>query len=138
MGVWASYSDRSGNRLFHVARATGVGCFGMAVAALFTGHPSGTMVCLSIAIAGVMAARPPFWTLPTEFLSGRKAAAGIAAINSIGNLGGFFGPTMIGWARDVSGSFTLGLMVSAATLLLSTVFVLSLRRSSPSTATVPT
>ena len=47
-----------------------------------------------------MSARPPFWALPTDFLSGRKAAAGIAAINSIGNLGGFVGPSLIGWARE--------------------------------------
>ena len=94
MGLWASYSDRSGDRLTHVAMAAGLCCLGMAVAAFFTGHPVGTIVCLSVAIAGVMAAWLLFWTLPTEFLSGRKAAAGIAAINSIGNLGGFFGPTI--------------------------------------------
>ena len=93
MMLWASYSDRSGDRLNHVALACGMGCLGMGLAAAVSGHPVWTMVCLSVAIAGVMAARPPFWTLPTEFLSGRKAAAGIAAINSIGNLGGFFGPT---------------------------------------------
>jgi MFS transporter, ACS family, tartrate transporter len=136
MGFWASYSDRSGDRLTHVAMATGMGCLGMAVAAFFNGHPVMTIVCLSVAIAGVMAARPPFWTLPTEFLSGRKAAAGIAAINSIGNLGGFFGPTLIGLAREWSGSFTLGLMVSAVTLLLSAVFVLSLRKAAPTSAPV--
>jgi ACS family tartrate transporter-like MFS transporter len=131
MLLWASHSDRSGDRLSHVAMATGMGCFGMAMAAAVSGHPVWTMICLSIAIAGVMAARPPFWTLPTEFLSGRKAAAGIAAINSIGNLGGFFGPTIIGWARETTGSFTLGLMVSAVTLLASTAFVLSLRWATP-------
>ena len=94
------------------------------------------MVSLSVAIAGVMAARPPFWTLPTEFLSGRKAASGIAAIHSVGNLGRFFGPTLIGYAREATGSVTLGLMVSAVTLLASTLFVLSLRRraSVPSAA----
>ena len=105
--------------------STGVG---MGVAAAVSGHPVWTVVFLSVAIAGVMAARPPFWTLPTEFLSGRKAAAGIAAINSIGNLGGFFGPTLIGYAREATGSFTLGLMVSCFTLLASTLFTLSLRR----------
>ena len=134
MLLWAGYSDRSGDRLNHVALACGMGCVGMGVAAAVSGHPVWTVVFLSVAIAGVMAARPPFWTLPTEFLSGRKAAAGIAAINSIGNLGGFFGPTIIGWAREVSGSFTLGLMVSAATLFLSTAFVLSLRRGAPAGA----
>ena len=70
----------------------------------------------------------PSGHLPTEFLSGRKAAAGIAAINSIGNLGGFFGPTLIGYAKEATGSFTLGLMVSCFTLLASTLFTLSLRR----------
>ena len=80
----------------------------MGLAAAVAGHPVWTMVFLSVAIAGVMAARPPFWTLPTEFLSGRKAAAGIAAIDSIGNLGGFFGPTLIGYAREITGSFTWG------------------------------
>ena len=93
----------------------------MAVAAAVSGNPVWTIVTLSVAIAGVMAARPPFWTLPTE----------IAAINSIGNLGGFFGPTLIGYAREMTGSFTLGLMVSACTLLLSTLFTLSLRRRAP-------
>jgi len=77
-------------------------------------------------------------TLPTEFLEGRKAAAGIAAINSIGNLGGFTGPYLIGWAKTATGSFTLGLMVSAVTLFLSTAFVLSLRRGSPAAAAAVT
>jgi ACS family tartrate transporter-like MFS transporter len=131
MLLWASYSDRSGDRLSHVALACGIGCLGMGLAAAVSGHPVWTMVFLSVSISGVMASRPPFWTLPTEFLSGRKAAAGIAAINSIGNLGGFFGPTLIGYARDLSGSFTMGLMVSAVTLLASTAFTLSLRRRVP-------
>ena len=80
----------------HVGLAVGMGCIGMTIAAFVSGHPVGAVICLSVAIAGVMAARPPFWTLPTEFLGGRKAAAGIAAINSIGNLGGFVGLAMIG------------------------------------------
>ena len=136
MLLWASYSDRSGDRLNHVALACGIGCLGMGLAAAVSGHPVWTMVFLSVSISGVMASRPPFWTLPTEFLSGRKAAAGIAAINSIGNLGGFFGPTLIGYARDLSGSFTAGLMVSAATLLASTIFTLSLRRRAPARTAV--
>src|SRR5271166_2931554 len=73
--------------------------------------------------------QPPFWAMPSEFLTGQKAAAGIAAINSIGNLGGFLGPFLIGWARQATGSFTAGLMISAVTLLASAMFVISLRRS---------
>jgi MFS transporter, ACS family, tartrate transporter len=88
------------------------------------------VLLLSIAIAGVMAARPPFWAMPSDFLTDAKAAAGIAAINSIGNLGGFLGPYLIGWARETTGSFTAGLMISAATLLASAMFVISLLAAS--------
>ncbi len=131
MGLWARHSDRSGERFGHVAIACLVGCAGLLVAGLFHTEVVMAVVFLSIAIAGVMAARPPFWQLPPEFLSGAKLAAGLATINSIGNLGGFVGPSLIGLVRDLTGSFTLGLMLSAATLGLSALFVLSLKRSSP-------
>lgn len=130
MGLWARHSDRTGERFGHVALACLVGCAGLVVAGLVHTIAIPTVLFLAIAIAGVMAARPPFWQLPPEFLSGAKLAAGIAAINSIGNLGGFVGPSLIGWARDVTGSFTAGLMISAATLGVSALFTLSLMRSS--------
>jgi cyanate permease len=63
-----------------------------------------------------------------DFLTGQKAAAGIAAINSVGNLGGFLGPFLIGWARQATGNFIAGLMISAVTLLASAMIVISLRR----------
>ena len=130
MGLWARHSDRTGERFGHVALACLVGCAGLLVAGLVHTVAIPTVLFLAIAIAGVMAARPPFWQLPPEFLSGGKLAAGIAAINAIGNLGGFVGPSLIGWARDVTGSFTAGLMISAATLGVSALFTLSLMRSS--------
>ena len=134
MGVWARHSDRTGERFGHVAIACIVGCGGLVVAGLVHTLAVPTVIFLAIAIAGVMAARPPFWQLPPEFLSGTKLAAGIAAINSIGNLGGFVGPSLIGFAREMTGSFTAGLMISALTLGLSALFVLSLKRSSARTA----
>ena len=129
MMLWATYSDRSGDRLNHVALACGMGCVGMGLAAAVSGHPGVDRWSASRSPSPVscLPGRPS-GHLPTEFLSGRKAAAGIAAINSIGNLGGFVGPTLIGYARRLTGSFTLGLMVSAVTLLASTLFTLSLRR----------
>ena len=133
---WARDSDRSGERFGHVAIACLVGFAGLLVAGLVHGLAVPAVLFLSVAIAGVMSARPPFWQLPTEFLAGTEAAAGLAVINSIGNLGGFFGPALIGWAKGVTGSFTTGLMVSALTLLLSAVFTLSLKRSARS-PTVP-
>lgn len=141
MGLWARHSDRTGERFGHVALACLVGCAGLVVAGLVHTVAIPAVVFLSIAIAGVMAARPPFWQLPPEFLSGAKLAGGIAAINAIGNLGGFVGPSLIGWARDLTGSFTAGLMISAATLAVSALFTLSLMRSpraAPAPAAAPT
>ena len=129
MGFWAKHSDKTGERYWHVAFACAVGGGGLLLAGLFHDYHVLVVLLLSIAIAGVMAARPPFWAMPSDFLTGAKAAAGIAAINSIGNLGGFLGPYLIGWARETTGSFTAGLMISAATLLASAMFVISLRRS---------
>ncbi|MCE4225569.1 MFS transporter [Methylobacterium sp. C25] len=138
MGFWARHSDRSGERFGHVAIACLIGCAGLVIAGLVHTMAVPTVIFVAIAIAGVMAARPPFWQLPPEFLSGAKLAAGIAAINSIGNLGGFVGPSLIGWARDLTGSFTAGLMISAVTLGVSALFVFSLKRSARAEATAGT
>ena len=67
------------------------------------------MLALTIVNIGISSAKPPLWTMPTMFLSGSAAAAGIATINSIGNLGGFVGRFMIGWIKDLTGSFIGGL-----------------------------
>ena len=130
MGLWARHVDQSSDRFGNVAWPCAVAFCGLVAAGIFHDQAFLVVTCLSVAIAGVMSARPPFWGLPTEFLEGRKAAAGIAAINSIGNLGGFTGPYLIGWAKEATGSFTLGLMLSAATLLAAVLFTLSLRRAS--------
>jgi ACS family tartrate transporter-like MFS transporter len=73
--------------------------------------------------------------MPTTFLSGAAAATGIAAINSIGNLGGFAGPAMIGWIKDQTGSFTGGLYFVAGLLVLSAVLTLILSRFRTTEAT---
>ena len=138
MGFWAKHSDKTGERYWHVAIACAVGGGGLLLAGLFHDYHVLVVLLLSIAIAGVMAARPPFWAMPSDFLTGQKAAAGIAAINSIGNLGGFLGPFLIGWARQATGSFTTGLMISAVTLLASAMFVISLRRSAKLSILQPT
>ncbi|MEA2756409.1 MAG: transporter, family, tartrate transporter, partial [Aliidongia sp.] len=69
------------------------------------------------------------WSLPTAFLSGPAAAAGIAAINAIGNLGGFAGPYMIGWFKEETGSFLGGLYFVAGLLIVSAVLTLILARA---------
>jgi ACS family tartrate transporter-like MFS transporter len=130
MALWARHVDKSSDRFGNVAWPCAVAFTGLVAAGIFHDQAGLVVAFLSVAIAGVMSARPPFWTLPTEFLEGRKAAAGIAAINSIGNLGGFTGPYLIGWAKTATGSFTLGLMLAAVPLLAAVLFAFSLRRAS--------
>ena len=79
---------------------------------------------MSIAAAGFYGTKGPFWSMPTMFLTGTAAASGIAWINSLGNLGGFFGPTMVGWARELSGSYAGGLYALAACALASAIISL--------------
>ena len=78
---------------------------------------------------GVFSAIPVFWSLPTTFLSGTAAAGAIALINSLGNLGGFVGPYLIGRVRDVTGGFAGSLMAIAVLLVGSAALAVSLRRS---------
>ncbi len=87
------------------------------------------LVALTLVNIGISSAKPPLWSMPTLFLSGPAAAAGIATINSIGNLGGFVGPAMIGWIKDQTGSFVGGLYFVSGLLVLSAVLTLLLSRA---------
>ena len=85
------------------------------------------MVTLVIAAMGQSSTGPTFWSLPTAMLSGTAAAGGIALINALGNLGGFFGPYLFGLIKDASGgSFTFGLMALALGPIVSASIVLAL------------
>jgi MFS transporter, ACS family, tartrate transporter len=77
---------------------------------------------------GVLSSLGPFWALPSEFLTGFSAAAGIALINSVGNLGGFVGPFMIGAIATRTGSLYAGLAIAGVPLLLAATLVLLLPR----------
>jgi MFS transporter, ACS family, tartrate transporter len=124
--VWyGRHSDSGPERKAHTAAAlliTGVGI----AASTITGNPVLTMVAFTIGACGVFGALPIFWTLPTAVLSGTAAAAGIAVINSIGNLAGFFGPYAMGWIKDATGSFTGGLLLIAALAIAAIAIVLAL------------
>jgi nitrate/nitrite transporter NarK len=76
-----------------------------------------------------MTASPIFWSLPTAFLAGTAAAAGIAAINSVGNLSGFFGPFIIGWLKDLTNSTASGMYMLAVVQIAGGLTVLTLPRS---------
>ena len=78
------------------------------------------LIGFSVALIGVSAARAVFWTVPTRFLTGVAAAGGLAFINSIGTVGGFVGPSMMGWLREFSGSYVFGLAAVAAIMVAAT------------------
>ncbi len=110
---WGRRSDHVGERRFHTAMPLLIAAAGIAVSTVFD-DPWLKMLSLCLAGFGIFACLPVFWTLPTAFLSGAAAAAGIAVINAIGNLAGFAGPFAMGWIRDYTGSYTGGLLLLAA------------------------
>ncbi len=129
MVAWARHSDRSAERTWHVVLPCVLACVGFIwVGGLSTAI--GVILALVIANVGISAAKAPLWAMPTMFLSGASAAAGIALINSIGNLGGFVGPFLIGWMKSRWGSYAGGLYVVAATLAISAIVTLVLSRHS--------
>ncbi len=124
--VWYGYhSDATGERKAHTAIALLIAAAGIAGSTL-TGNPTLTIIAFTIGACGVFGSLPVFWTLPTAVLSGTAAAAGIAVINSIGNLAGFAGPYAMGWIKDATGSFTGGLLLIAALAVAAMVIVLVL------------
>jgi sugar phosphate permease len=125
MVLWGRRSDNKLERKGHAAIALACAALGIGLSALID-DPVAKMVVISIGIFGVFAVLPVFWTLPTAFLSGAAAAAGIAVINSIGNLAGFAGPYAMGFLKDATGTYMAGLLLIAALALMSMVIVLSL------------
>ncbi len=107
-------SDRRRERRWHLAAGAYAGAAGLIVAGLFSTSLLIGLSAMCVATAGVLAAAPLFWTLPTASLRGASAAAGIAVINSVGNLAGFLSPYLIGLARDLTGQATVGLYAIAA------------------------
>lgn len=121
-------SDRRGERAWHVAGAALAGAAGV-TGAVMTDDPAVTIACFCLAMSGIYAALAVFWTLPTALLRGTAAAAGLALINSFSNLGGFFGPYVMGWARQATGDFTLGMLLLAGMLVLAGVSVVWIGRA---------
>ena len=127
MYLWSWDSDRRNERTWHVVIACIVAAAGLMLAGV-AGSVVAVVAALTLVNVGISAAKPPLWSMPTLFLSGPAAATGIAAINSIGNLGGFVGPGVIGWVKDTTGSFVGGLFFVAGLLVFSAVLTLILAR----------
>ena len=125
---WGRRSDHMAERRFHTALPLFLAAAGIAVSTALD-DPTLKMLALCVAGFGIFACLPVFWALPTAFLSGAAAAAGIAVINSIGNLAGFAGPFAMGWIKDHTGSYTGGLLLLAVLGIIAMGVVLMLSRN---------
>jgi predicted MFS family arabinose efflux permease len=127
MVLWAAHSDKTGERRWHTAGGLMVGMVGLLMLAVVGHDPIMSIIALSLVTCGILSWVATFWSLPTSFLSGTAAAAGIAWINSVGNLGGHFGPDLIGRIRTATGGASEAAFYTlAAVALLGVVITLLL------------
>lgn len=126
------HSDKTGERRWHVACSALVACCGWLVLANST-SPWVFVLGMAITSAGMKSMLPTFWTLPTTFLSGTAAAGGIALINSLANLGGFFGPIVFSRSKSEAGSYSTGFFIMAGVLLVGGLLTLFVRTGSRQT-----
>jgi nitrate/nitrite transporter NarK len=120
------HSDATHERRWHVAIPALLGAAGLVLSTVWSTDTLGAVVTLTIATCGIMTVLPLFWSLPTSFLGGTAAAAGIALINALGNLAGFFGPSIIGWVKQQTQSTDGGILVLALFQVLCAILVLVL------------
>ena len=125
MVVVGTHSDRTGERNWHVAAPALVGALGFTLTILAPAGVAISLATLSLAALGIWSALGPFWALPPAFLRGPAAAGGIAIVNSVGNLGGFVGPFLVGYVRDATGSFRGGLSVLALALIAGAIIAIA-------------
>ena len=127
MILWARYVDQKGGRIVNLAIACVLGAIGLLVPIISSGSVAIAVMGFSAALVGVTAARAIFWSIPTRFLTGVAAAGGLAFINSIGTVGGFVGPSMMGWLKEFSGSYVFGLSAVTAIMVAAAVASMSLK-----------
>ena len=119
--VVGTRSDRTGERRWHLAIPCLIGATGFVLTVLVPPTLTNALITLSIAAFGIWGTLGPLWTWPTSFLRGTAAAGGIALVNSIGNVGGFAGPFLIGWIRETTGGFSAGFLTLAGFLVAAAI-----------------
>ena len=118
MILLSNHSDKTGERRLHYVCNATAGAAGLVLSGVFASHPILAICFLSIGTLGVVGSMPLFWPLPSAFLAGTAAAAGIGMVNSIGNLGGYFGPNIPVWAKYISSDPSAALYIIAGILLI--------------------
>jgi len=124
LNAW--HSDKSGERRRHAAIPMFCSGLGLLLAVLFGTNVVVAVCFFSIVCAGYFSFHPAFWAVPTAFLSESAAAASIGLINSLGNLGGFFGPWIMGYLVQRTHSFSSGLLYLVGSLWLSGILMLAI------------
>ena len=117
-------SDRTGERRWHYVFNVTAGSLGLALSAAFRSYPVLAIIFLAIGTLGVIGSMPIFWPVPSTFLAGTAAAAGIGIVNSVGNLGGYVGPNIPVWMKDYSADPSVSLYVIAGVLLIGALVAL--------------
>ncbi len=128
MIVIGRHSDRTGERRWHIALSAALGGVSLALAGFVHGAVS-AIALLSLAMLGLASMLGPFWAFATSFLAGIGAAAGIALVNSVGNVGGFVGPNIVGYVRETTSSFSAGLAIVGAILVAGGALVFAVNPS---------
>ncbi|TCQ99069.1 MFS transporter [Neorhizobium sp. JUb45] len=126
MILWGRSSDRSGERVWHLALAMLICAVGFLTAGLLATSQVWTVVGISLALIGVFSAAPPFWALATQLLTGEKSAAAIALVVSLATIGGIVAPYWVGWMKDFTGDFGLSLIGIAAVPVLGAIVALAI------------
>ena len=118
MILLSMHSDKTGERRLHYVFNVTAGAIGLVLSGIFASNPVLAIVFLSIGTLGVIGSMPLFWPLPSAFLAGTAAAAGIGIVNSVGNLGGYFGPNIPIWAKLISSDRSAALYIIAGILMV--------------------
>jgi MFS transporter, ACS family, tartrate transporter len=137
MILWGRSSDRSGERVWHNALPLLWMVAALCATFFSVGNLWFTIALLTLIAAGTYASKGPFWALSSEWLGPTVAAAGLAQINALGNLSGFFFNYLIGWIKDETGSFPLAMMPIAVVAAIGAICVLVIGRNQPRTVPVP-
>lgn len=133
---WSRNATRHGTRTWHVAGPAVIGGISIPLA-LYMNSSAATIAVITVTACAVFAALPVFWSIPSRFLTGAVAAAGIALINTAGNIAGFAAAYITGWLKDFSGSYTLSMFVVGGFMILSAVLMIALSRRRPADPTDP-
>lgn len=124
MMLVGNHSDKTQERPWHVAGCLTISALGL-IAATYVAETNIWLAFafLAIALCGAFGAFPPFWAIPPSFITGAAAGGAIALINSVGNLGGFFGPTMVGYLKELTGDFNTAIAFLGVNMFVSGILI---------------